>query len=101
MTSRAISPATYATVCIILVMLTFLTVGVSFAPLPGIGHVVAGLAIGLVKAILVVLFFMHMLPSDRVTWLVVLTACIGVGILFVLTLTDYFSRGMVPYMPGH
>jgi hypothetical protein len=44
---------------------------------------------------------MHLLLSDRVTWLVVAIAGFWLGILLVLTLTDYFSRGLVPYMPGH
>jgi len=101
MASRVISPSTYVTVCVLLVLLTGLTLAVSFAPLPGVWHIVVGLTIGVVKASLVVLFFMHVLLSDRVTWLVILAACVSVGILFVLTLTDYLTRGMVPNVPGH
>jgi cytochrome c oxidase subunit 4 len=64
-------------------------------------HIVAGLIIAVCKASLVVLFFMHALISPRLTWLVILVACFWLGLLFVLTLSDYFSRGMVPFMPGH
>jgi cytochrome c oxidase subunit IV len=101
MPEHSISPTTYTLVCLILVLLTALTMSVSFLPVAGVWHIVIGLAIGLIKASLVVLFFMHLLLSDRVTWLVVAIACFWLGILLVLTLTDYFSRGSVPYMPGH
>jgi cytochrome c oxidase subunit 4 len=101
MPEHTISPTTYTLVCLILVLLTVLTVSVSFLPVAGVWHIVIGLAIGLIKASLVVLFFMHLLLSDRVTWLVVAIAGFWLGILLVLTLTDYFSRGLVPYMPGH
>ncbi len=62
---RTISPATYIVVCVILVLLTVLTVGVSFLPVHGVWHIVFGLAIALCKASLVVLFFMHALLSTR------------------------------------
>jgi caa(3)-type oxidase subunit IV len=76
-------------------------VGISFLPLPGILHIVFGLSIGACKASLVVLFFMHALVSSRVTWAVIAAACFWMGILLVLTLGDYFTRGLVPFMPGH
>ncbi len=96
-----ISTATYILVCGILVALTLLTVGVSFIPLPGVWHIVLGLLIAACKATLVVLFFMHALISDRVTWIVIAVMTFWLGILFVLSLSDYFTRGMVPFMPGH
>jgi cytochrome c oxidase subunit 4 len=81
--------------------LTFLTVGVSFLHVPGVWHIVIGLIIAVCKASLVVLFFMHLLLSSRLTWIVVVVVCFWMGILLVLTLGDYFSRDMVPFMPGH
>ena len=98
---HVLTPATYTVLCAVLVLLTALTVGVSFLPLEGGWHVAAGLTIGLCKASLVVLFFMHVLVSDRLTWLVVAVACFWLGILLVLTLADYVTRNLVPYMPGH
>jgi cytochrome c oxidase subunit 4 len=98
---RTISPATYVLVCAVLVLLTFLTVGVSFLHVSGVWHIVIGLIIALCKASLVILFFMHLLISSRLTWIVVAVVCFWVGILFVLTLSDYFTRGLVPFMPGH
>jgi len=101
MAARTISPTTYVTVCVILILLTLLTVSVSFIPLAGVWHTVVGLVIGLIKASLVVLFFMHALFSDRVTRLVIAISCFWVGLILTLTLCDYFTRGLVPFMPGH
>jgi cytochrome c oxidase subunit 4 len=96
-----ISPRTYTIVCLVLVLLTALTVSVSLVPLEGGWHLAAGLSIGLCKASLVVLFFMHVLISNRLTWIVIAVACFWLGILFVLTLSEYLSRDLVPFMPGH
>jgi cytochrome c oxidase subunit 4 len=96
-----ISPRTYTIVCLVLVLLTVLTVSVSLVPLEGGWHLVAGLSIGLCKASLVVLFFMHVLISNRLTWIVLAFACFWLGILLVLTLSDYLSRDLIPFMPGH
>jgi cytochrome c oxidase subunit 4 len=101
MPERLISPSTYLVICAVLILLTFLTLGVSFIPLPGVMHIVLGLIIALCKATLVVLFFMHALISTRLTWIVIIVASFWLGILLVLTFTDYFSRGMVPFTPGH
>jgi cytochrome c oxidase subunit 4 len=102
MPERTISVSTYVIVCVLLVLLTFLTVGVSFIPFQeGIWHFVLGLCIGAVKASLVVLFFMHVIISPRLTWIVVLVVCFWVGILFVLTGTDYLTRDVIPHLPGH
>jgi cytochrome c oxidase subunit 4 len=101
MAERIISPITYTSICIVLVILTILTLSISFIPMAGIWHIVFGLVIGTCKASLVVLFFMHALYSSKLTWIVILTSVFWLGILFVLTLSDYFSRGMIPHMPGH
>jgi cytochrome c oxidase subunit IV len=101
MAERLIAPRTYIIVCVILVLLTLLTLSVSFVHLPGVWHIVAGLIIGLCKASLVVLFFMHALVSPRLTWIVIAVSCFWLGLLLVLTLCDYLTRGMVPFMPGH
>jgi cytochrome c oxidase subunit IV len=101
MAERTIAPGTYVIVCALLIVLTVFTVVVSFFHVPGVWHIVLGLVIAVCKASLVVLFFMHVLISPRLTWIVIVVACFWVGLLFLLTLNDYFSRGMVPVMPGH
>jgi cytochrome c oxidase subunit 4 len=101
MAERTISVRTYVVVCALLVLLTLLTVSVSFLRLGGAGHIVVGLTIAVCKASLVVLFFMHALISPRLTWLVIAVVCFWMVIFIGLTLGDYFTRGMVPFTPGH
>lgn len=101
MAERTISARTYILVCVALILLTFLTVGISFLHLEGKWHFILGLTIAVVKASLVVLFFMHALISSRLTWIVIVVTGFWVCILFGLTFTDFASRGMVPFMPGH
>ena len=45
-----------------------------------------------VKAILVILFFMHVIHSTRLTWVVVIGSFLWLGVLFVLTFSDYLTR---------
>ncbi len=84
-----------------LVALTILTVAISFIPLTGAWHIAAGLAIALVKASLVALFFMHLVTSPRLTWFVVVVALFWLLLLVGLTFVDYATRGLVPGAPGH
>jgi cytochrome c oxidase subunit 4 len=101
MTERLLSVRTYASVLTALLMLTVLTVGISFIPLAGHWHVAAGLSIAALKGGLVVLFFMHALDSPKLTWAVIAMAVFWLLILTGLTFSDYFTRGMIPGMPGH
>ena len=45
-----------------------------------------------IKAVLVILYFMHVKYSTRLTWVVVIASFFWLALLFVLTLTDYLSR---------
>jgi cytochrome c oxidase subunit 4 len=101
MSERILSVPTYASVLVALLILTVATVGVSFIPLAGHWHIAAGLGIAVVKGGLVVLFFMHALHSPKLTWAIIAVALFWLSILAALTLCDYFTRGMVPDMPGH
>jgi len=60
-------------------------------------HLAVGLTIATTKAVLVVLFFMHLLYSPRLSWIMFLSGLFWLGILLVLTLTDYLSRGVLNY----
>jgi cytochrome c oxidase subunit 4 len=104
MTSHAHSTSIrpYVVVWAILICMTILTAAVSFLELGNvIWHLVIALVIAVFKASLVVLFFMHASTSSRLTWIVIACACFFLGILFVLTLSDYMSRDMIQFMPGH
>jgi caa(3)-type oxidase subunit IV len=50
------------------------------------------MGIALIKATLVVLFFMHVRYSSRLTAMIVASAVLFLVILFGLTMMDYFSR---------
>ena len=101
MSERIFSVTTYASVLVALLLLTLLTVGISFLPLAGHWHIAAGLGIAVLKGGLVVLFFMHALHSPKLTWAVISVAAFWLLIMVALTLCDYLTRGMIPGMPGH
>jgi len=50
------------------------------------------LLIATIKAVLVILFFMHVIHSTRLTWVVVIASFLWLGVLFVLTFADYLTR---------
>jgi cytochrome c oxidase subunit 4 len=50
------------------------------------------LIIATTKALLVILFFMHVIHSTRLTWVVVIASFLWLGVLFVLTFADYLTR---------
>jgi cytochrome c oxidase subunit IV len=97
MHGQTTSLTTYLAVYACLVLLTLLTCGVSFLQEAPAWHTVVGLTIASVKAALVALFFMHLLHSGRVTWLVVLAALFWLAIMLGLTLTDYLTRHWLSY----
>jgi cytochrome c oxidase subunit 4 len=86
----------YYTVFAVLMAGTAVTVGVSFLDL-GAFNTVAALAIAVFKASLVVLFFMHVKYSTRLTWAVVAGSVLWLGILLSLTLGDYLTRSWRTY----
>lgn len=91
--SGHISPkSTYYTIFGSLMILTGITVGVAFINLGGLNFPVA-ISIAVIKATLVILFFMHVKYSSRLTKLIIGTGFFFLLVLFVLTMTDYISRG--------
>ena len=81
-----------------LLALTVLTIAAAHVNLGTLNTPVA-LAIAVVKAALVVLFFMHALESPRLTRLVIAGAIVWLLILLILTSLDYLSRGWLGH-PG-
>ena len=86
----------YYTIFVVLMVCTALTVGVSFLDL-GVFNTVAALTIAVFKAALVVLFFMHVKYSTRLTWAVVAGSVLWLGILLSLTFGDYLTRSWRTY----
>ena len=91
MSSHILPTRVYYTIFAILLFCTYLTVQIAFLDL-GAMNTVAALAIATFKATIVVLFFMHVKYSTRLTWAVVLGSVFWLGILLTLTLTDYMTR---------
>ena len=83
---------TYYAIFASLMVLTAVTVGVAFVNLGPFNFPVA-ISIAILKATLVVLFFMHAKFSSRLTKLFIATGFFFLLILFTLTMTDYVSRG--------
>jgi cytochrome c oxidase subunit 4 len=95
--SEHITPArTYYTIFALLMFCTYLTWQVAYFDL-GPFNTVAALGIAIFKATLVVLFFMHVKNSSRLTWAVVLGSVFWLGILLTLTMTDYLTRAWATY----
>ena len=91
--SGHISPkSTYYAIFGALMVFTAITVGVAFINLGAFNFPVA-LAIAVTKATLVILFFMHAKWSSRLTKLIIGGAFFFLGVLLMLTMTDYLSRG--------
>jgi cytochrome c oxidase subunit 4 len=85
----------YFAVFIALLAFTALTTSVAFLDLGGVGNVAVALAIAVGKAALVALYFMHLRYSSRLVWLFASAGIFWLGILLVLTVSDYLSRGWV------
>jgi|SRR3954469_19589341 cytochrome c oxidase subunit IV len=86
----------YYTIFAILLLCTYLTVQIAFFDL-GPLNTVAALGIATFKATIVVLFFMHVKYSSRLTWAVVLGSIFWLGIMLALTLSDYLTRSWLTF----
>ena len=82
---------TYLAVYGVLVLLTGVTVMVSYVDL-GLMNVVVALLIASVKASLVALFFMHLKSEDRLVWGFALTPIAFLALIMFGTLIDTLLR---------
>ena len=94
MSEHVVPVRLYLAICVILLALTYLTVQVAFFDL-GPFNTLAALGIASVKALLVILYFMHVRYSPRLISVVISSGLLFIGILLILTLSDYMSRGWV------
>jgi cytochrome c oxidase subunit 4 len=85
------SLAVYLTVFGALMVLTAITVVVAQFDF-GLLNTPIALGIASVKAALVILYFMHVRHSSKLTWVVIIASFAMVAVLFVLTFADYLSR---------
>lgn len=100
MAEHVVSRKTYIVVWIALMVLMVLTAGLSRIDL-GEWSTVVALAIAVIKALLVILFFMHVRYEDqKITWVVVIAGFFWLGLLLALSMTDYLTRGYLG-VAGH
>jgi cytochrome c oxidase subunit 4 len=87
----------YFAVFAALMVLTATTTAISFLDL-GPWNTVVALGIAFVKATLVVLFFMHVKYSPRLTQVTIAGGLFWLAILIGITLSDFMTRGWLPVL---
>lgn len=92
MREHIVSPKIYYLIFGALTVLTVVTWSVAKIDLGKMNAVVA-LTIAVIKATLVVLYFMHVRYSSRLTWVFVCAGFFWLAIMVALTLGDYMTRG--------
>lgn len=86
----------YFTIFAILMIGTALTVQAAFLDLGAFNTPIA-LAIAITKATVVVLYFMHVKYSDKMTKVVVLGSIFWLLLLLCITMIDYLTRSWKTY----
>jgi cytochrome c oxidase subunit IV len=92
MSEHIVSLKIYVMIFLALMVGTSLTIWAGLHDFPGQLNVIIALTIAVVKATLVVLYFMHVRYSSRLIWVVFTSALFWLAILFALTLSDYWTR---------
>jgi cytochrome c oxidase subunit IV len=91
MSAHVLPKSIYYTIFLSLMVLTAATVAVAYVNLGSFNFPVA-IGIAITKATLVVLFFMHVRYSSRLTKMVVAIAIFFLLVMLGLTMTDYLTR---------
>ena len=89
------TPGLYLVIFLCLVVGTCLTWGIAFKDL-GAWNPVVALTIAVVKAVLVVLFFMHVHYSSKLTKLTISAGVFWLMIMITMSLSDYLTRTFLP-----
>jgi cytochrome c oxidase subunit 4 len=89
----------YLGVALGLLLMTVVTVAVSYVPLGGLNVVVA-LSIAAFKAALVALFFMHLKYDRKIYAIIFLGAVLFLALFIIFTMFDTMYRDPVPEVPA-
>ena len=89
---HVVSIKLYATIFGALLLLTMATAGVAFVDLGGELNSIVALTVAVVKTLLVLLFFMHVRYSSRLTWVFAGAGLFWLLIMMSLTLSDVLTR---------
>jgi cytochrome c oxidase subunit 4 len=95
MSEHIVPVGVYLKVWVALLILLGATVGLAYIPLGPI-HIVVSVGIAFAKAILIVLFFMHVKYKAKLMWLYVGAGFFWLAIMFAITLGDYMTRSWLP-----
>lgn len=94
MSEHIVPRKTYWVVWALLMVLMIMTAALSRVSL-GAWNTPIALVIATIKALLVILFFMHVKYENfRIVWVVVVGGFFWLFIMLGLTMTDYLSRGL-------
>jgi cytochrome c oxidase subunit 4 len=88
---HVVGPKTYLLILSALLVLTAVTTSAAFINM-GVFSPIVALAIACLKAVLVILFFMHIRYSSKVMMLTVGAGFFTFLVLITMTLSDYISR---------
>jgi cytochrome c oxidase subunit 4 len=88
---HVVGPKTYLSILVLLLVMTALTTGAAFINM-GVFSPIVALAIACFKAVMVILFFMHIRYSSKVMMLTVGAGFFTFLVLITMTLCDYISR---------
>ncbi|MFV9506325.1 MAG: cytochrome C oxidase subunit IV family protein [Oscillochloridaceae bacterium umkhey_bin13] len=98
-----ISESTYYKVFAALMVLMGLTVGAYWLEgmfaIPRLLGVTIALAIAMTKTVLIVVYFMHLKVSSRMSQLYAVASVVGLLFMFIIIMGDYLARGWPP-QPG-
>ena len=86
-----VGPKTYGIIFVTLLTFTGITVAAAFVNL-GILNPIVALAIASTKAVIVILFFMHVFYQTKLIKLTVAAGFFTFLVLITMTLSDYMSR---------
>jgi len=89
----------YYAVFAALMVLLAVTIAVAFVHL-GRLNVIAVLTIAVMKAVLIILYFMHVRYGSHLTWIFVGAGFFWLGILLALTMSDFLTRAWLPGPTG-
>jgi cytochrome c oxidase subunit IV len=90
---------TYLLVFGALLFLLLLTVAAAYWIDVGPGNFAIALLIAATKAVLIMLYFMHVRFSNKLTWVFAGASFFWLGILLIVTMSDYATRLLLP-IPG-
>jgi cytochrome c oxidase subunit IV len=95
MSEHIVAKQTYVGVFAALMALLGATVAIAYIHLGKLNIIVA-MTIAVIKATLIILYFMHVRYSSRVLWVFVGAGFFWLMILFALSFSDFLTRGWLP-----